>query len=188
MLRRWLPTCILGGRDKGSFQRGFYWILEIIWDYAKLRLSFAFSKVLTLKSLSSWRKVTVPVLGMWQWAVSIKEFNFFFCLCSPHQMSFKKNFFFKCNFLKRFYLFIHERHREKEKQRHRQREKQAPCRESHVGLDPRTPGSRPEPKAEAQLLSHPGIPSLPSFKATLLASNMNMSPLKATAHSLPSSS
>ena len=31
-------------------------------------------------------------------------------------------------------------------------------REPHVGLDPRTPGSCPEPKAGAQLLSHPGIP------------------------------
>ena len=29
-------------------------------------------------------------------------------------------------------------------------------REPNVGLDPRTPGSRPEPKAEAQALSHPG--------------------------------
>ena len=28
------------------------------------------------------------------------------------------------------------------------------------GLDPRTPGSRPEPGADAQLLSHPDIPSL----------------------------
>ena len=39
---------------------------------------------------------------------------------------------------------------EKEKQRYRQREKQAPCREPDVGLDPRTPGSHPEPKADAQ--------------------------------------
>ena len=31
----------------------------------------------------------------------------------------------------RFYLFIHERHR--------QREKQAPCREPDVGLDPEIP-------------------------------------------------
>ena len=54
-------------------------------------------------------------------------------------------------------LFIHERHRERERQRHRQREKQAPCREPDVGLDPRTPGSRPGPKAGVQLLSHPGI-------------------------------
>ena len=27
-----------------------------------------------------------------------------------------------------------------------------------MGLDPRTPGSRPEPKADAQPLSHPGAP------------------------------
>ena len=47
-------------------------------------------------------------------------------------------------------LFIyHGRHREGD--RHRQREKQAPCREPDVG-------SRPEPKADAQLLSHPGVP------------------------------
>ena len=46
--------------------------------------------------------------------------------------------------------------RDTEKQRHRQREKQAPCREPDVGLDPGTPGSRPEPKADAQPLSHPG--------------------------------
>ena len=41
-----------------------------------------------------------------------------------------------------------ERERERERQRHRQREKQAPCREPDVGLDPVTPGSRPEPKAD----------------------------------------
>ena len=49
---------------------------------------------------------------------------------------------------------------EGEGQRHRQREKQAPCREPDAGLEPRTPGSRPEPKADAQLLSHPGVPGL----------------------------
>ena len=43
-------------------------------------------------------------------------------------------------------------------QRHRQREKQGPHREPDVGLIPRTPGSRPEPKAEAQPRSHPGVP------------------------------
>ena len=48
--------------------------------------------------------------------------------------------------------------RDTERQRHRQREKQAPSREPDVKLDPRTPGSRPEPKADAQPLSHPGIP------------------------------
>ena len=53
----------------------------------------------------------------------------------------------------RFYLFIHERHGER--QRHRQREKQAPCREPDAGLDPRTLGSRPELKVDTQPLSHP---------------------------------
>ena len=48
------------------------------------------------------------------------------------------------------------RERERERQRHRQREKQAPCRKPDVGLDPGTPGSRPEPKADAQPLSHQG--------------------------------
>ena len=39
---------------------------------------------------------------------------------------------------------------------HKQREKQAPCREPDAGPDPRTPGSQPEPEADAQPLSHPG--------------------------------
>ena len=43
------------------------------------------------------------------------------------------------------------------RQRHRQREKQAPCREPDVGLNSGTLGSRPEPKADAQPLSHPGV-------------------------------
>ena len=41
---------------------------------------------------------------------------------------------------------------------YRQREKQAPCREPDVGLEPRTPGSYPGPKAGAKPLSHPGVP------------------------------
>ena len=56
----------------------------------------------------------------------------------------------------RFYLLIHETHTER--QRHRQKEKQAPCREGDTGFDPRTPGSQPEPKADTQSLSHPGVP------------------------------
>ena len=40
----------------------------------------------------------------------------------------------------------------------RQREKQAPCWEPDEGLDSRTPGSHPEPKTGAKLLSHPEIP------------------------------
>ena len=54
--------------------------------------------------------------------------------------------------------------RERERQRHRQREKQAPCRDPNVGLHLRTPGLRPELKADAQPLTHPGAPNLLSFK------------------------
>ena len=46
---------------------------------------------------------------------------------------------------------------QKEGQRHRQREKQAPCGEPDTRLGPRTLGSLPEPKADAQPLSHPSI-------------------------------
>ena len=49
---------------------------------------------------------------------------------------------------------------ERERQRHRQREKQAPCRKSDAGLDPGTMGSYPESKADAQPLSHLGVPNL----------------------------
>ena len=55
-------------------------------------------------------------------------------------------------FFFRFYLFIHERHID------RQREKQAPCREPNAGLNPKTPGSHPGPRADAQPLSPPGAP------------------------------
>ena len=39
-------------------------------------------------------------------------------------------------------------------------EKQAPCRELDVELHPRTPGSRSEPKGDAQPLNHSGIPGI----------------------------
>ena len=57
------------------------------------------------------------------------------------------------------------------RQRHRLREKQAPCREPDVGLDPRTPGSRPEPKADAQPLASLIMPILQrkTFKAREVA-------------------
>ena len=58
------------------------------------------------------------------------------------------------------YLFMRDTQRERERQGHRQKEKQAPCREPDVGLDPGTPGSRPELKADAQPLHHSGIPVL----------------------------
>ena len=60
-------------------------------------------------------------------------------------------FFFKI-------LFVYSCETQREKQRPRQREKQAPRREPNVGLDPRTLGSGPDPKADAQPLSHPGVP------------------------------
>ena len=55
------------------------------------------------------------------------------------------------SFLDFIYLFMIDIERE------RQREKQAPCQEPDAGLDPRTPGSGPGPKAGAKPLSHPGI-------------------------------
>ena len=60
------------------------------------------------------------------------------------------NIFFK-DFI---YLFMRDTER---RQRHRQREKQSPCREPDVGLDPGALGSHPEPKADTQPLSHPGV-------------------------------
>ena len=48
--------------------------------------------------------------------------------------------------------------RHRERQRHRQRKKQAPWGEPDARLDPGTPGSHPEPKADAQLLSPPRYP------------------------------
>ena len=52
---------------------------------------------------------------------------------------------------------------QRERQRETQREKQAPCREPDLGLNPGTPGSRPEPKADAQPLTHPGVPNFEIF-------------------------
>ena len=66
------------------------------------------------------------------------------------------------------YLFIHERHR--------QREKQTPGGEPDAGLNPRTPGSCPELKADGQPLGHPGAPS----KRVL-----NMDHLMLVSYSLP---
>ena len=51
------------------------------------------------------------------------------------------------------YLFV------RDTERKRQREKQAPCREPGVGLDPGTPGSCPQLKANTQPLSHPAVPT-----------------------------
>ena len=61
-------------------------------------------------------------------------------------------------------LFTHLLERERERQQastssgEGQREKQALCEEPSVGLHPKTPGSWPELKVDAQPLSHPGAP------------------------------
>ena len=54
-------------------------------------------------------------------------------------------------------LFFYSWETQWERQRHRQREKQASFGESDVRLASRTPGSWPEPKEDAQPLSHPGV-------------------------------
>ena len=53
-------------------------------------------------------------------------------------------------------LFIYSRETQRARQRHRQRKKQALCGEPDAGFNPRTLGSWPEPKADAEPLSHPG--------------------------------
>ena len=59
-------------------------------------------------------------------------------------------------FFKDLFIYSWETHRER--QEHRQREKQTSYWEPDVGLDSRTPGSLPEPKADAQPLEPPGVP------------------------------
>ena len=54
--------------------------------------------------------------------------------------------------------FIYSWETQRERQRHRQREKPGSLRKPELGLDPGTPGSHSKPKADAQPLSHPGIP------------------------------
>ena len=71
--------------------------------------------------------------------------------------------------------------RDMKRQRHRQGEKQALCREPDVGLDSGTPGSHPKPKADAQPLSHPGVP-VPSFLS--LGQDEGRSPISSPTPSL----
>ena len=81
-------------------------------------------------------------------------------------------FFF---FFLRFYLFFHERHREADTKREAETQVEGDTGspgEPDAGLNPRTPGSQPEPKADAQPLGHPGALLsqfiwLFQFKATL---------------------
>ena len=48
--------------------------------------------------------------------------------------------------------------RDTERRKDTAEKKQAPCEEPDGGLDPCTPGSHPEPKADTPTLSHPGVP------------------------------
>ena len=50
--------------------------------------------------------------------------------------------------------------RNTEREAETQAEGEAGSREPDAGLDPRTPGSHPEPKADTQPLSHSGAPCL----------------------------
>ena len=54
------------------------------------------------------------------------------------------------------YLFMRDSEREAETQAEREA---GSLRGPKAGLHPRTPGSHPEPKTDAQALSHPGIPN-----------------------------
>ena len=70
-----------------------------------------------------------------------------------------------------------------QRERQRQREMQAPCGEPHVELNPRTPESCPEPKADTQPLSHPGAAShlfsfgLPSLARESVLINIASAPV-----------
>ena len=55
--------------------------------------------------------------------------------------------------------------RDTERGRQRHRGRSGLHAESLMGPDPGTPGSHPEPKADAQLLSHPGVPLSTSLKS-----------------------
>ena len=97
------------------------------------------------------------------------------CLCSeiiespPCHLSLYLQFLsvlceYKSLFLKKDFIYLFTRYTGKERQGHRQRKKQAPGREPDAGLDPRTPGTCPEPKADTQPLRHPGAPYFYNLK------------------------
>ena len=70
-----------------------------------------------------------------------------YCFFLEHMKTYKHSDFFFLN------LFM----------RDTEREKQAPCGEPSAGLNPGTPVSHPEPKADTQWLSHPGAPQRQDF-------------------------
>ena len=56
------------------------------------------------------------------------------------------------------FLFIYDSHREGGAETQAEGEAGSMHREPDVGFDPRSPGSRPGPKAGSKPLRHPGIP------------------------------
>ena len=70
-------------------------------------------------------------------------------------------YFFNKDFI---YLFLRDIQREAETQAEGEA---GSLQEPGVGLDPRTPRSRPEPKADAQPLSPPDVPNLSSSESSL---------------------
>ena len=58
-------------------------------------------------------------------------------------------------------MIVTHREREREREAETQAEEEAGSmhREPNMGFDPRSPGSRPGPKAGAKPLHHPGIPN-----------------------------
>ena len=68
----------------------------------------------------------------------------------PPKLPLNFSYLFVYYFKDFIYLFMRDAEREQ------RQEKQAPCKEPDMGLDPRTLRSHPEPKADAQPLSHAG--------------------------------
>ena len=67
-------------------------------------------------------------------------------------------------FILRYYLFMKDAQREREREEQKQAEGEAGSMQGvQLGLDPETLGSCPEPKADAQPLSHPAVPELFRF-------------------------
>ena len=62
-------------------------------------------------------------------------------------------------------MIVTEREREREREREAETQAEGEAGSMHrkpdVGFDPRSPGSRPGPKAGAKPLRHPGIPFSP---------------------------
>ena len=84
----------------------------------------------------------------------------------------------KIFFLKDFiYLFMRHTHREKGRDTGRGRSR-LPVGEPDLGLGPGTPGSHPEPKADSQPLSHPGIPKRENLKQSQSPTQPAQSPAR----------